>query len=34
MNSYKSNGYMLVKGLYSPEELNEIKQIINNYHTQ
>ena len=22
MNSYKSNGYMLVKGLYSPNELN------------
>lgn len=34
MNSYKSNGYMLVKGLYSTEELNKIKLLVNAFHTQ
>ena len=28
MNNYKSNGYMLVKGLYSTKELNKIKPAI------
>ena len=34
MNNYKSNGYMLVKGLYSTKELNKIKPAINAFHTQ
>ncbi|MGB1029692.1 hypothetical protein [Pseudoalteromonas sp. APM04] len=34
MNNYKSNGYMLVKGLYSIKELNKIKLLVNAFHTQ
>lgn len=34
MNSYKKNGYILVKGLYSAKELNEIKPIINSFHAK
>ena len=34
MNSYKTNGYILVKGLYSAKELNKIKPIINSFHAK
>ena len=34
MNSYKTNGYILIKGLYSAKELNKIKPIINSFHAK